>query len=193
MTFKYIFSMRNKIYALLVWMVIVFILLSYMTLSSVDVYLLSGWFVPDGVTLYESAIRDSRLSTYEIFSSYMSAAGFAVVNAWSVGVSPLMPAILNSILLVIALSPNARANSKWPPALILVLTPYFISSAMLPSKDILVAALFMLAMRQFVEHYRLWSALLISIGMFFVRDGFVLILGLLFIYIAFLEGFSIKA
>ncbi len=138
---------------------------------------LSGWFVPDGITLLTRARDDARIPAAELFADYPASAALAVINAWLVAVHPLLPALFNFVLLILIFGSLARHGAAWPPTLLL-LVPYYLAAFPLPSKDILVAGLLLLVVRNFgaVDRARLLLPLVITAAMYFVRDGYALIL-----------------
>lgn len=140
----------------------------------------SGWVVSDGVTLLRSSIDDSRISVSEIFESYHASAGLAVVLSRLTGLHPILPVLLNVLVVSICMSfvgDTNRSDCGWSSVLLL-LTPYYLCAMVLPSKDILVLGLFALIARE-VRSFSLVGflrAISISAAMFFVRDGFSAIL-----------------
>ena len=149
---------------------------------------LSGWFVTDGITLFYAALDDTVIQTTELIARYESAAGLAVLNAWLVGAHPMLPAVFNFALLLVVFGSRVNYRGWWPLTLILS-TPYYLVSLPLPSKDIVVVALFALATYWFASErpLRFVIASAIALAMFFVRDGFAAILLLSFALIAAVE------
>lgn len=148
----------------------------------------SGWFVTDGITLFNAALDDAEVPMSELFAQYDAAAGLAVLNAALVGTHSMLPAVFNFTLLLVVFGSLARYRGGWPVALML-LTPYYLVSLPLPSKDVVVLALFVLAVDWFASErsWRFVIASIIALATFFVRDGFAAILLLSFAFIAVVE------
>jgi hypothetical protein len=137
---------------------------------------LSGWFVTDGITLLNSAHDDAFTSAAEILFTDRANAGLAVLNNWLVQSHRLLPALFNVALILFIFGSRIRYGAVWPVAL-LIGAPYYIACFPLPSKDILVAALFVVIADRFAEQgFRLFLPTAIATAMFFVRDGYALIL-----------------
>lgn len=124
---------------------------------------ISGWYVSDGITLFNSAQQDKWLPAAELFDWYQASAVLAILQAWLVGFSPFAPALFNAGVL------TSVFCQRWP--LLLLGTPYYIAAFVLPSKDVPVLALFTLACVQY-DRRRLIIALTLSALTILVRDGF---------------------
>jgi hypothetical protein len=142
----------------------------------------SGWFVPDGITLFNAAVDDRRLGIAAIFEDYAAAAALAVLNAVLIGQHPLLPVVFNILALALAFGASCRWGARWP-ALLLLSTPYYVVAAPLPSKDIVVLLMVVWAVYRFAavgKPLRVALPLVICGAMFFVRDGFAAILATAF-------------
>jgi hypothetical protein len=149
----------------------------------------SGWFVPDGITLFSAALDDRRADVAAIFEDYPSAAALAALNAVLVNQHPLLPAVVNILTLTLAFGAACRWSMSWP-VLLLLATPYYIVATPLPSKDIVVVLMVVWAIYRFAgvgSTLRLALPLAMCGAMFFVRDGFALILATAFLAIALQE------
>lgn len=138
---------------------------------------ISGWFIPDGITLLGSALVDKYLAIYEIFYEYQAGAAFSILNATLLSIAPFTIPLFNAAALSIALI-LCSSQKVWWSTLLLLATPYYIVAVPLPSKDILVALLFVSAINLYTtkKPFYLSVALLISASIYFVRDGFGIIL-----------------
>jgi hypothetical protein len=153
----------------------------------------SGLFVPDGITLLESARDDAHESIGDVFENHKAAAGLAIFNAQLVAVHDLLPALLNFLMLLFVFGSLARHGSQW--ALVMfVFTPYYLISFPLPSKDILVATMFVIAVIHFMSFgwKRLFYPLIMTAAMFFVRDGYAIILCISFVMIVIVERIKLS-
>lgn len=150
---------------------------------------LTGWFVPDGITLFHQATEDVRYSTAELLQSYEASGALAILNAWLVSNGLFAAAAFNALLIAFLFGSFAQNDSRWP-WLLLLLTPYYIASFALPSKDIPVAVLFVLAVRSFVMGRVAWP-LALSVATIFFRDGFGAMLLFTFGYVGLIERFHI--
>jgi len=153
---------------------------------------ISGWFVPDGITLFNQAREDASLTLGGILDSYQASTGLAILNAELVSSSRFLPALFNAGILFVLFGSLVRFGSGWP-FLIFLLTPYYLASFLTPSKDILVAVLFIAAIGFFVRSRkpRLLPALTLAATTVFVRDGFGAILLACFLYAALVERLDI--
>jgi hypothetical protein len=154
----------------------------------------SGWFVPDGVTLFNAALDDRHVGIATIFEDYAAAAALAVLNAMLVGQHPLLPAIFNILALALVFGACCRWGAGWP-ALLLLATPYYVVAAPLPSKDIVVLLMVVCAVYRFAgvgKPLRLALPLVICGAMFFVRDGFAAILATAFFAAALQDRLRIR-
>lgn len=149
---------------------------------------LSGWFVPDGITLFNQAREDASLTVSGIIDAYQASPGLAILNAELVNAGRPMPALFNAGALVVLFGSLVRFGNGWP-TLIFLITPYYLASFLAPSKDILVAALFVAAISYFARERKphLLPALTLAAATFFVRDGFGAILFACFVYVAMIE------
>lgn len=153
---------------------------------------LSGWFVPDGITLFDQAREDASLTLGGFIESYQASPGLAILNAALVNTSWFLPALFNAGVLIALFGSLVRFGNAWP-ILIFLLTPYYLASFLAPSKDILVAALFVAAITYFVREQksRVLPALVLAAITFFVRDGFGVILFACLIFATIIEQFNI--
>lgn len=179
---------------LFVCLVVCFTYLSLLYAFDDDGLWLTGWYVPDGITLWDSAVEDSLKQFSEIFRSYRSMWGMAVLDACLVGTHKYLPAVLNFMLLVLIFGSRARYR-EWSPILIFLLLPYYLVAFPLPSKDIVIAALFVLAVHWYSggRTLRLTLSLSVAVLMIFVRDGYGVMLAASFIYIALVERSRVSA
>jgi hypothetical protein len=149
----------------------------------------SGWFVPDGITMFYSAIDSRGLSFGEIAEIFQAAAGLAVTMSFLVSIHPLAPALFNLLALMAtcAMQPQGRGFLN---AFLLVACPYFLLSASLPSKDIVVLLMYSVILRM------IWTgppqrlfvlAAPASGAIFLVRDGFAIMLAVAILAIALRE------
>jgi hypothetical protein len=153
----------------------------------------SGWYVPDGMTLFGSAIDDQHLSVAEIFDAYRAGAALAVLNAWLVATGPISASIFNWMALSTAIAILVKGRSDWM-LIFVACTPYYLIATPLPSKDILVLLLFSIAIRAFLSHspMRLVFSLSVAVPLFFVRDGFSAILATALLAAAAVERVKIR-
>lgn len=145
----------------------------------------SGWFVIDGITLLDSAQIDAQRTVQQIFTEYPAGAALAVINALMVGIHPLVPALLNFGILLLVFGHWTRGRAPWIGVLPW-LVPYYVCAFVLPSKDILVAALFMMVLGTMRREapLRLLPVSVLALAMFFVRDGYAVILMASFVMIS---------
>ncbi len=155
---------------------------------------IGGWFVTDGVTLWEAALEDRHLSTFDLLNSYPAGAALAVINAWGASLSAASPAVLNIALLAVIVFDCTKVNRSWV-VLPILLIPYYLVSTPLPSKDILVAVLFLICTNFFVRE-GLWNklgAIAVAAIMYFVRDGYAVMLAISLLLILAAEYLHLNA
>jgi hypothetical protein len=136
---------------------------------------LSNLYVPDGISYLDEATENAASGNlWQIVGEAPVSVLLTLFNAIFFSVSPLLFPIINSLLLVFAI----RVFSRWsaPSSLLLFLMlPYFWLATTLPSKDILIFALFSVLAFRLMEGVKpigfiellFWSAVT-----FFVRSGF---------------------
>jgi hypothetical protein len=153
----------------------------------------SGWYVPDGITLFGSAIDDQHLSPGEIFDAYRAGAALAVLNSWLVAIGPIAASIFNWLALSGAIALLVKGRFHWM-AIFIACTPYYLIATTLPSKDILVLLLFSIAVRVYLgsSSFRVPFSLLVAVLLFFVRDGFSAILASAILAAAVVERLHIR-
>lgn len=139
---------------------------------------LSGWFVPDGVSMWNAAIADSDKSLMDLVTSYKSMWGFAVVNAYFINLSWFLPALFNLTLLICISIRLVHYKRLWFSALVLLFVPYYLVAFLLPSKDIVIALLFLIFIDIYKSsfRYRQISLIIICFFVFITRDGYGVIL-----------------
>lgn len=155
---------------------------------------LSGWLVPDGVTLFNSARVYANYSINEVVYLNRINTGEVVFNSILVGAHIYAPALINAILLIVA-SFLLLKKTRFNLAFIVFFIPYYVVSLPLPSKDIIVLLIFAISLIFFLDErcrFGFAISLFCCFLLFFFRDGFALILGATLIVTNFAIKFRIK-
>jgi len=139
---------------------------------------LSNLYVTDGINYLDQAVENVAIGDlWKIANEAPTSVLTALFNAFVLSISPLLFPLANSLLLVIAIRGFSHGNAINGLLLFLML-PYFWLSVTLPSKDILSLTLFsVLALRLMQDGKSIGysEVLLWSAAIFFVRDGFGLV------------------
>jgi len=139
---------------------------------------LSNLYVPDGINYLDQAAENVAIGDpLRIANEAPTSVLLLLFNAFVLSISPLLFPIINSLLLVFAIKGFSRGKAINSLLLFLML-PYFWFAATLPSKDILTFALFSVLAFRLTESAKLIGFIEIlfwSMAIFFVRDGFGLV------------------
>lgn len=143
---------------------------------------LTGWYVPDGVTHYMSATLQAKESFISILFDSPAGAVLLITNILLVASSALSPMLFNILCVIQSLGMLNHNGWIWPYALFFFL-PYYIVASPLPSKDIFVLLIFCLCWIVYNKKSSLLKSvklIFLCLLMFFVRDGFSVILMITF-------------
>ena len=133
--------LKKAIFVLTFALICIFYLIGAIYFSNTG-GLLTGWFVTDGMTLFDSANTDRHLPLNTLVENNLANLGLAVLNAGLVSVHHLTPAVINCIALCVVYISIDKNSTKWAYTL-LAFTPLYLTSILLPSKDIIVLFIFL--------------------------------------------------
>lgn len=129
----------------------------------------SYWIIPDSVTHFE--LTRGLVKGEFALQDFLASAGVPLYYSIFFELGIIGFIVANAILLTI----GARYFGVWALCVPLLLYPHYLQLLVLPSKDMMVLAIYFLAI-YYMLNEALLKAILISLGAFFIRDGATFVL-----------------